>query len=142
MKKTTISSVARYIAAQPKERRAALERVRRIIRRAIPGAEEGISYKIPAYKLQGRAVIYFDSLSVRRTCSRHADRAHREVSRQGRIEATEGEGGVEEAVVASKKSKQGTAFRPSPASNPYASGARLLRVVALICKSNPFGVVV
>jgi hypothetical protein len=125
MKKTTISSVARYIAAQPKERRAALERVRRTIRRAIPGAEEGISYKIPAYKLRGRAVIYFDSLSVRRTCTRHADRAHREVSRQGRIEATEGEGGGEEAVA-----------------NPYASGVRLLRVVALICKSNPFGVVV
>jgi uncharacterized protein YdhG (YjbR/CyaY superfamily) len=59
MKKTTISSVARYIAAQPKERRAALERVRRIIRGAIPGADEGISYKIPAYKLQGRTVIYF-----------------------------------------------------------------------------------
>ena len=59
MKKTSVTPVASYIAAQPKERRAALERVRRIIRRAIPGAEEGISYKIPAYKLQGRAVIYF-----------------------------------------------------------------------------------
>ena len=55
----SVTSVASYIAAQPKERRAALERVRRIIRRAIPGAEEGISYKIPAYKLQGRVVIYF-----------------------------------------------------------------------------------
>jgi uncharacterized protein YdhG (YjbR/CyaY superfamily) len=59
MKKTSATSVESYIAAQPKERRAALERVRRIIRRAIPGAEEGISYQIPAYKLQGRAVIYF-----------------------------------------------------------------------------------
>jgi uncharacterized protein YdhG (YjbR/CyaY superfamily) len=27
------------------------ERVRRIIRRAIPGAEEGISYQIPTYTL-------------------------------------------------------------------------------------------
>jgi uncharacterized protein YdhG (YjbR/CyaY superfamily) len=59
MKKMSVTSVASYIVAQPKERRAALERVRRIIRRAIPGAEEGISYKIPAYKLQGGAVIYF-----------------------------------------------------------------------------------
>ncbi len=59
MKKMSVTSVASYIAAQPKERRAALERVRRIIRRAIPDAEEAISYKIPAYKLQGRAVIYF-----------------------------------------------------------------------------------
>ena len=59
MKKTSVTSVESYISAQPKERRAALERVRRIIRRAIPGAEEGISYQIPTYKLQGRAVIYF-----------------------------------------------------------------------------------
>jgi uncharacterized protein YdhG (YjbR/CyaY superfamily) len=59
MKKTSVTSVVSYIAAQPKERRAALERVRRIIRKAIPGAEEGISYQIPTYKLQGRAVIYF-----------------------------------------------------------------------------------
>jgi uncharacterized protein YdhG (YjbR/CyaY superfamily) len=35
------------------------ERVRRIIRRAIPGAEERISYQIPTYTLQDRAVIYF-----------------------------------------------------------------------------------
>jgi len=59
MKKMSVTSVASYIAAQPKERRAGLERVRRIIRRAIPGAKEGISYQIPTYKLQGRAVIYF-----------------------------------------------------------------------------------
>ena len=59
MKKTSVTSVASYIAAQPKERRAALERVRRVILRAVPTAEEGISYKIPTYKLQGRAVIYF-----------------------------------------------------------------------------------
>jgi uncharacterized protein YdhG (YjbR/CyaY superfamily) len=36
-----------------------LTRVRRIIRRAIPGAEEVISYKIPTYKRDGRAVLYF-----------------------------------------------------------------------------------
>jgi len=36
-----------------------LERVRTIIRKAIPPADEVISYQIPAYKLAGRMVIYF-----------------------------------------------------------------------------------
>ena len=33
---------------------AILRRVRGTIRKAVPGAEEVISYQIPAYKLQGR----------------------------------------------------------------------------------------
>jgi uncharacterized protein YdhG (YjbR/CyaY superfamily) len=36
-----------------------LRRVRSTIRKALPGAEESISYQIPTYKLHGRAVIYF-----------------------------------------------------------------------------------
>jgi uncharacterized protein YdhG (YjbR/CyaY superfamily) len=36
-----------------------LQRVRRTIRKAVPGAEEAISYQIPTYKLYGRHVIYF-----------------------------------------------------------------------------------
>jgi uncharacterized protein YdhG (YjbR/CyaY superfamily) len=36
-----------------------LERVRQTIRAAVPTAEEGISYQIPAYKLDGRPVLYF-----------------------------------------------------------------------------------
>jgi hypothetical protein len=34
-----------------------LERVRRIIRKAVPGVEEVISYKIPTYKLLGDPVL-------------------------------------------------------------------------------------
>src|SRR3954471_12254066 len=55
----TLPSVAAYIAAQPQGSRATLERVRRIILKALPGCEETISYNIPTYKLNGRAVIYF-----------------------------------------------------------------------------------
>ena len=33
--------------------------IRRAIREGIPGADEVISYKIPAYKVDGRAVLYF-----------------------------------------------------------------------------------
>ena len=46
-------SVAQYIDAQPRAQRAALERVRSTIRKAVPGGEEAISYGIPAYKRHG-----------------------------------------------------------------------------------------
>ncbi|MEX2300896.1 MAG: DUF1801 domain-containing protein [Bryobacterales bacterium] len=59
MVKTDFQSVDEYIASQPEGVRAFLERVRSAIRKAIPGAEEMISYKIPTYKLRGRPVIYF-----------------------------------------------------------------------------------
>jgi uncharacterized protein YdhG (YjbR/CyaY superfamily) len=59
MAKTQFKSVDDYIALQPEGVRGLLERVRGTIRRALPEAEEVISYQIPTYKLQGRAVIYF-----------------------------------------------------------------------------------
>jgi uncharacterized protein YdhG (YjbR/CyaY superfamily) len=48
-----------YIAGFPRATRVALSRVRSTIRRAMPGAEEAISYGIPAFKLRGRCVLYF-----------------------------------------------------------------------------------
>ena len=59
MAKTDFKSVTEYIAAQPAAVRGVLKRVRGIVRKAMPGAEEVISYQIPAYKLNGRAVLYF-----------------------------------------------------------------------------------
>lgn len=59
MAKTDFKSVDQYIAAQPEAVRGVLERVRGIIRKAIPKAEEVISYQIPAYKLPGGAALYF-----------------------------------------------------------------------------------
>jgi uncharacterized protein YdhG (YjbR/CyaY superfamily) len=55
----TFKSVDEYMASQPKAVQGLLERVRRTIRKALPGAEEVISYGIPTFKLQGRAVLYF-----------------------------------------------------------------------------------
>jgi uncharacterized protein YdhG (YjbR/CyaY superfamily) len=52
-------SVGAYIAAQPGRARAVLTRVRAVIRRALPRAEETISYRIPAYRQDGGVVIYF-----------------------------------------------------------------------------------
>ena len=59
MAKTDFKSVDEYIASQPEAIQGVLERVRSTIRKAVPGAEEVISYKIPTYKLHGRAVLYF-----------------------------------------------------------------------------------
>jgi uncharacterized protein YdhG (YjbR/CyaY superfamily) len=59
MANTDFKSVDEYLASQPRAVQAVLERVRTIIRKAVPGAEEVISYQIPAYKLRGSRVIYF-----------------------------------------------------------------------------------
>jgi uncharacterized protein YdhG (YjbR/CyaY superfamily) len=57
--KTDFKSVDEYIASQPEAVQGVLKRVRSTIRKAVPGAEEVISYQIPAYKLHGRPVLYF-----------------------------------------------------------------------------------
>lgn len=59
MAKTDFKSVDEYIAAQPEAVQGVLERVRSIIRKAVPGAEEVISYQIPAYKKDGSTVLFF-----------------------------------------------------------------------------------
>jgi uncharacterized protein YdhG (YjbR/CyaY superfamily) len=59
MAKTDFKSVDEYVASHPKAVQRALRRVRSTIRKAVPGAEEVISYGIPTYKLRGRPVLYF-----------------------------------------------------------------------------------
>ena len=59
MAKTDFQSVDAYIAAQPEAAQRVLERVRAAIRKAVPGAEEVISYQIPTYRLPAGAVLYF-----------------------------------------------------------------------------------
>jgi uncharacterized protein YdhG (YjbR/CyaY superfamily) len=59
MTKTRFTSVEKYIASKPKDVRVALERVRKAIRKAVPKAEETLSYQIPTYKLNGVPVLYF-----------------------------------------------------------------------------------
>ena len=51
--KTGFTSVDEYIATLPEDVQAILQRVRSTIRKAVPNAEEVISYQIPAYKLPG-----------------------------------------------------------------------------------------
>ena len=59
MNKNALNSVDDYIALQPKTAQAVLERVRRAIRNGVPQAEEVISYNMPTFQLNGRAVLSF-----------------------------------------------------------------------------------
>jgi uncharacterized protein YdhG (YjbR/CyaY superfamily) len=59
MAKTDFKSVNEYIASRPKAVQGVLRKLRTIIRKAIPEADEGISYQIPTYKLNGRPAVYF-----------------------------------------------------------------------------------
>ena len=46
---TGVARVEAYLAALPTDQRAALERLRAVIRRAAPSATEGIAYQMPAF---------------------------------------------------------------------------------------------
>ena len=59
MARTDFKSVDEYIASQPAAVQGLLKRVRSTIRKAVPGAEEVISYRMPMYKLHGEPVLYF-----------------------------------------------------------------------------------
>jgi len=57
-KHTLPKSIDEYIAGFPHDVRAILESMRATIRKAAPGAEEKISYQIPAFTLKGN-LVYF-----------------------------------------------------------------------------------
>jgi uncharacterized protein YdhG (YjbR/CyaY superfamily) len=59
MAKTVFQSVDECLAAQPEAARAALTLVRATVRKAMPAAEEGISYNMPTYTLHGARVLQF-----------------------------------------------------------------------------------
>jgi uncharacterized protein YdhG (YjbR/CyaY superfamily) len=48
-----------YLSALSDEKRAALERLRRTIRSIVPRAEECISYQLPAFRLDGKVLVWF-----------------------------------------------------------------------------------
>src|ERR1700721_2031549 len=55
----SLSSVDDYIALQPVAVQIVLERVRGAIRKAVPAAEETISYQMPTYKVpEGRGLFF------------------------------------------------------------------------------------
>lgn len=59
MAKAKFTSVDEYMESLSDDTRATLQRVRKVVRKAVPGAKEVISYQIPALDLNGQCVIYF-----------------------------------------------------------------------------------
>lgn len=58
-RKPSYTTIDEYIAEFPKEIQTVLRKLRATIKKTIPDADELISYQIPAFKLNGRMVIYF-----------------------------------------------------------------------------------
>ncbi len=58
MQKGKFSTVEEYIALHPAPIRKGLALIRKTIKTAAPGAEEMISYRMPAYKLNGVLVFF------------------------------------------------------------------------------------
>ena len=61
MKRGKFSNVDEYIALYPVTVRKGLEILRKTIKQAAPGAEETISYQMPAYRLNGM-LVYFAAM--------------------------------------------------------------------------------
>lgn len=59
MKMNKAKSQAEYIAGFPKEVQVLLKQIRATIKQAAPTAEESISYGMPAFKLNGKPLVYF-----------------------------------------------------------------------------------
>lgn len=57
-KHTKPETIGDYIAGFPPEVQKLLRKVRATVRKAAPGAEEGISYRMPVFRLKGD-VVYF-----------------------------------------------------------------------------------
>jgi len=75
---STPATIYEYLAALDAEKRAALEKLRREIRAAAPAAEECISYRMPAFRLDGKMLVSFAAAA--KHCSfyagAHPIRAH------------------------------------------------------------------
>lgn len=59
-----MTGIDSYIAAQPADIGLILLRVRDVIRSVLPEAEEGISYQIPAFRVEGVYALYFASFKA------------------------------------------------------------------------------
>jgi uncharacterized protein YdhG (YjbR/CyaY superfamily) len=57
MEKRPAATIDEYLAVVPEPARTTLERMRAVIRSAVPEATEAISYGLPTFKYQGRGLV-------------------------------------------------------------------------------------
>ena len=57
--KAAVRGIDDYLAPLPPDKKAALQKLRKTIRAAVPRAEETISYQIPAFRLDGKVIAWF-----------------------------------------------------------------------------------
>jgi len=55
-------TVARYFRRLTPQKRAALGKIRTAVKAAVPRAEECISYQIPAFRLDGRVLVWYAAM--------------------------------------------------------------------------------
>lgn len=53
------SQIQAYFSSMPPKARAALKKIRATVRSVAPKAEETFSYRIPAFKLHGRMLVWY-----------------------------------------------------------------------------------
>jgi uncharacterized protein YdhG (YjbR/CyaY superfamily) len=58
------ADIDEYLASVPADKRAALQKLRKAIRAAAPSAEEGFSYGLPAFRLNGRPLVCFGAATT------------------------------------------------------------------------------
>ncbi len=59
MKNTQVKTIDHYITLFSKDIQLSLKQIREIIQKTAPDAVESISYGMPAYKLNGKPLVYF-----------------------------------------------------------------------------------
>jgi uncharacterized protein YdhG (YjbR/CyaY superfamily) len=57
--KKAVSTIDEYVLNFPPESRKVLQQIRTVVKKAVPDAEETISYAIPTFKLNGVNLVHF-----------------------------------------------------------------------------------
>ena len=76
---TGANEVDRYIEALPEARRAAMQELRQLLIAGAPEAEEAISYRMPALRMNGRFFMSYDAFKAHYSLFPSTDAMEREL---------------------------------------------------------------
>jgi hypothetical protein len=103
-----MSALDDYLAGLPQEQREALVRVRAVVERVAPDAEEGVSYGMPAYLHAGRPLLGL------RAATRCPSRSWWTSSGRGRKRSTRSGDGIGTEATARTATRPATPVAPRP----------------------------